>query len=175
MKYLYLSLSISLLLAGPIRDNSEQHIFSQFTEDIQINMYTYKITSEIKKEVQNEAKQSFYRDKLYYWNISKNDTTIAYAFLDNVKGKSMPITFLVIINKQGKIINTAVIKYREAYGGQVGQKKWLEQFNNYNNNSNYKIGDEIDGITGATISVNSLSRGIQKITILFSLIKNTLK
>ena len=173
MKYLYLSLS--LLLAGPIRDNSEKHIFSQFTKDININMYTYEITNEIRKKVQKATKQSFYREKLYYWNISKKDTTIAYAFLDNVKGKSMPITFLVIMNKEGKIINTTVIKYREAYGGQVGQKNWLAQFNNYNNNSNYTIGDDIDGITGATISVNSLSKGIQKITVLFPLIKNKLK
>ena len=49
------------------------------------------------------------------------------------------------------------------------------KFNNNNSNSNYTIGNEIDGITGATISVNSLSKGIQKITTLYSLIHNQLK
>jgi len=174
MKYWYL-LILSILLAGPIKESSEKKIYSQFSNDVIINMHTHEITNEIKKKVQNEARQSFYKDKLYYWNISKNDTTVAYAFLDNVKGKTMPITFLVIINKDGNIISTNVIKYREAYGSEVGHKNWLAQFNNYNNNSNYTIGNEIDGITGATISVNSLSRGIQKIAILFPLIKATLK
>ena len=174
MKSLYLLLS-SILIAGPIRENSEKYIYSKFSEDIKINMYTYEITNDLKRKVQNEAKQLFYREKLYYWNISTNDSTIAYAFLDNVKGKTMPITFLVILNNNGTIINTTVIKYREAYGGEVGHKNWLSQFNNYNSNSNYTIGNEIDGITGATISVNSLSKGIQKITILFPLVKSILK
>ena len=87
----------------------------------------------------------------------------------------MPITFMVILDKNGSIINTSIIKYREAYGGEVGNERWLAQFVNRNNNSSYKVGKNIDGITGATISVNSLSKGIQKIVLLFSHIKDDLK
>ena len=76
---------------------------------------------------------------------------MAYAFLDNVIGKSMPITFLVILNINGNIINSNVIKYREAYGGEVGNSTWLQQFINRNNNSSYNIGKDINGISGATI------------------------
>ena len=168
-------LFISLLAAGPIRNNSEKHIFSQFPKDINISMHTLNLNKKNKAPIQNEVKQVFYRDKLYYWTISQNDTTIAYAFLDNVKGKSMPITFMVILDKNGSIINTSIIKYREAYGGEVSNERWLSQFINRNNNSSYKIGKNIDGITGATISVNSLSKGIQKIVLLFSYIKDDLK
>ena len=174
MAYLNL-LFISLLAAGPIRNNSEKHIFSQFPKDVKISMYTLDLTKKNKTSIQNEVKQVFYRDKLYYWTISQNDTTIAYAFIDNVKGKSMPITFMVILDKNGSIINTSIIKYREAYGGEVSSERWLAQFVNRNNNSSYKIGKNIDGITGATISVNSLSKGIQKIVLLFSHIKDDLK
>ena len=69
-------------------------------------------------------------------------------------------------------IDANVIKYREAYGSEVANKVWLQQFFNLNNNSNYKIGKDIDGISGATISVKSMSKGIQKIAILYPLIKN---
>ena len=63
------------------------------------------------------TKQKFYRDKLYYWNVFNKDNTIAYAFLDNVKGKSMPITFMVILNIDGSIISSTIIKYRHSLGG----------------------------------------------------------
>ena len=43
-----------------------------------------------------------------------------------------------------------------------------------NNNSSYNIGKEIDGISGATISVKSMSKGIQKIATLYPLIQNQL-
>jgi Na+-translocating ferredoxin:NAD+ oxidoreductase RnfG subunit len=94
--------------------------------------------------------------------------------MDNVLGKSMPITFLVILNNEGSILATEVIKYREAYGGEVGNKNWLAQFTHFSDTSDFKLGKNIDGISGATISVNSLSKGIQKIATLFPLIKDKL-
>jgi len=172
MKYSYLLLSF--LLASPIKENSEKYIFSQFSKKIDISMHTLKLNKKIKSLVQNQAKQAFYRDELYYWKISNNDTTIAYAFLDNVKGKSMPITFMVIMNMNGSIKNSNVIKYREAYGGEIGNERWLNQFNEKNNHSKYGIGKEIDAITGATISVHSISKGIRKIAILYSHVKDNL-
>ena len=58
------------------------------------------------------------------------------------------------------------IKYREGYGGEVGNKRWLKQFNTYTNSSKYKVGDDISSITGATISVHSVTKGIRKLSYL---------
>ena len=175
MKYFIIIISISYLFAGKIKNSSEEYLLSQFAKGTRINIHTLQLNKKIKIDIQNKVKQTFYRDKLYYWNISRNDTTIAYAFLDNVLGKSMPITFIVIIDINGNIINTEVIKYREAYGGEVANKRWLAQFMTRNINSNYIVGEDIDGISGATISVNSLSKGIQKLAMLYPIIKNELK
>jgi len=171
----YLILLGGILFGGsPIRDTAEKYIISQFDVDVSINMHTFKLDTKLKALVQNKVKQRFYRDELYYWTISNNDTTIAYALLDNVLGKSMPITFLVIMGIDGRIINLDVIKYREAYGGEVDNKNWLAQFTNSTDTSQFTVGKNIDGISGATISVNSLSKGIQKIAVLFPLIKDRL-
>ena len=171
----YLILLGGFLSGGsPIRDATEKYIISQFDVDVSINMHTLKLDAKLKALVQNRVKQRFYRDELYYWTISNNDTTIAYALMDNVLGKAMPITFLVILNNEGSILATEVIKYREAYGGEVGNKNWLAQFTHFSDTSDFKLGKNIDGISGATISVNSLTKGIQKIAILFPLIKDKL-
>ena len=175
MKYLILIILTSLLAASDIKIVCEEHLFHLYPENTDFRMHILKLDKQMKKEVENQVKQKFYRDKLYYWTISQDDTTIAYAFLDNVIGKSMPITFMVILNIDGDIINANVIKYREAYGGEVGNKGWLRQFINLNNNSGYNIGKDIDGISGATISVKSMSKGIYKIAALYPLIRNQLK
>ncbi len=175
MKYsILIILLISVLSAGDIKSACKEHLFILYPENTDIRMHILTLDKQIKKEVENQVKQKFYRDKLYYWTISQVDTTIAYAFLDNVIGKSMPITFMVILNIDGDIISANVIKYREAYGSEVGNKGWLRQFINFNNNSNYNIGKDIDGISGATISVKSMSKGIHKIVTLYPLIKNKL-
>ena len=87
----------------------------------------------------------------------------------------MPITFMVILNIDGSIISSTIIKYRESYGGEIGNARWLAQFNHYNPDSTYKIGKDIDAITGATISVNSVTKGIQKIVLLFPYVKDKLQ
>ena len=92
--------------------------------------------------------------------------TSALAILDNVIGKTMPISFLAIYDMDGSVYNVSVIKYREQYGGQIKSKRWLKQFINYTDTSNYSIGKSISAISGATISVYSISKGIHKLSII---------
>ena len=68
--------------------------------------------------------------------------------------------------RQYIIIYSKIIKYREAYGGKVSGEKWLAQFNEMKQDSLYKYGKEIDGITGATLSVKSFTKGISKLSLL---------
>jgi len=159
---------------SPIKASTEKFVVTQFSDNVNLSMHTLTLPPELKSNIQNRVKQTFYRDNLYYWEITNQDSTLAYAFLDNVIGKSMPITFVVIINPKGEIMASHVVKYREAYGGEIGNMKWLSQFNKLTDSSKYIVGKNIDGISGATISVNSLSKGIQKIAILFPQIKEKL-
>ena len=159
---------------SPIKAVAEKFIITQFSDNVNFSMHSLKLPSELKSNIQNRVRQTFYRDNLYYWKINNQDSTLAYALMDNVIGKSMPITFLVILNNEGAILASKVIKYREAYGGEVENKNWLSQFNKLTNSSEYIVGENIDGISGATISVNSLSKGIQKLAVLFPLIKDKL-
>ena len=159
---------------SPIKSAAEKFVVTQFSDNVNLSMHTLTLPPELKSNIQNSVRQTFYRDNLYYWKIANEDSTLAYAFLDNVIGKSMPITFVVIINQKGEIMASHVVKYREAYGGEIGNMKWLSQFNKLTDSSKYIVGKNIDGISGATISVNSLSKGIQKIAILFPQIKDKL-
>ena len=77
-----------------------------------------------------------------------------------------PISFLVVFNLEGKVIQSEVVKYREDHGWQVQDESWLNQFKGRDFNSSFLVGQDIDGISGATISVNSLSKGINKLCLL---------
>ena len=126
----------------------------------------YDLPKDVKKTIQNTVKQKFFRDEVNLWTITNKDSLKYYAILDNVIGKTMPITFLCIFNQSAKVEHSSIIKYREPYGGEVGNKKWLNQFIEYNDSSPYKVGGDISGISGATLSVNSITKGIHKLSIL---------
>ena len=169
---LILSIILSLAFSSEIKDKTIQVINDFYNQqDIQIDEFKFSISKKIKKEIQNKVKQKFYRNQIYYWTI-KIDDKIHYALMDNTIGKTMPITFLVIFNENQEVIHSSIIKYREAYGGEIGGEKWLNQFIGMKNDSLYKHGKEIDGISGATISVKSFTKGISKLSLLLPYIIN---
>jgi Na+-translocating ferredoxin:NAD+ oxidoreductase RnfG subunit len=153
-------------LIGGIREDAEELIFSTYGEDIQVDFKKWNLPQEIKIYSEKKARSRFMFDHVYVWKISESNSLIGVAILDNVLGKSLPITYLTCFNMDGQLINAHIVKYREDYGYEVGNKRWLNQFIGLGINSDFIIGKNIDGISGATISVNSVTRGINRSSII---------
>jgi len=153
-------------LIGGIREDAEELIFSTYGEDIQVDFKKWNPPQEIKIYSEKKARSRFMFDHVYVWKISESNSLVGVAILDNVLGKSLPITYLTCFNMDGQLINAHIVKYREDYGYEVGNKRWLNQFIGLDVNSDFIIGKNIDGISGATISVNSVTRGINRSSII---------
>ena len=166
-KYFFiLILIMSYIISSEITERTETQIKDFFPNLISLDWSMHKIEKESQRTIQNTVRQKFFRKEVNTWILIDSDSSKYYAILDNVKGKSLPITFLAIYNQEGNLHTASVIKYREAYGGEVGNSSWLNQFTAFNDTSSYKVGDEVSAISGATISVNSISKGFHKLSML---------
>ena len=162
---LYITVFLYFLIGG-IREDAEELIFSTYGEDIQVDFKKWNPSQEIKIYSEKKARSRFMFDHVYFWKISESNSLVGVAILDNVLGKLLPITYLTCFNMDGQLINAHIVKYREDYGYEVGNKRWLNQFIGLGINSDFIIGKNIDGISGATISVNSVTRGINRSSII---------
>jgi hypothetical protein len=72
-------------------------------------------------------------------------------------GKELPITVGVII-ENNYIRNLRVLTYRENRGGEVATPSFTDQFNGSRLAENDTLDTTIDGISGATLSVQALTR-----------------
>ena len=158
--------AVPYFLIGGIREDAEELIFSTYGQDIQVDFKKWNPPQEIKIYSEKKARSRFMFDHVYVWKISESNSLVGVAILDNVLGKSLPITYLTCFNMDGQLINAHIVKYREDYGYEVGNKRWLNQFIGLGMNSDFIIGKNIDGISGATISVNSVTRGINRSAII---------
>lgn len=172
IKYIFLFVLFSL--SGDIYEQAEEIIHKNLPIAISVNRKTIKIEAKLKSEIESLTQQKFFSETITYWKIFSSQKIKHYAFIDNVYGKSLPITFLVILNSDGSVNKVEIIKYREQYGYGVKNQNWLQQFMNFNSFSNYTIGKGVQGISGATISANSISKGVKKIVKLFEKVKNEL-
>lgn len=87
-----------------------------------------------------------------YWR--KDDTT---AFILEEIGKVQPIT-VGLVTEKSKIKKIEVLIYRESHGSEVRHSFFRKQFLGAGLKNNYKLSKKIDGISGATLSVNALKR-----------------
>ena len=67
------------------------------------------------------------------------------------------------LNKTQKGKKVKVLIYREDYGGEISSKRWLSQFLKSDNDDTYVYGDNISAISGATISVKSITASINDV------------
>jgi len=87
---------------------------------------------------------------------------LGFAQVRNVKGKEQPITYLVAIDSANALKDVDVLVYRESYGGEVAYEPWRKQFRGKTASAPLQVGKDIKNISGATISSNSVTRGVRQ-------------
>lgn len=90
--------------------------------------------------------------RLRYWCEGERSAWV----LEEI-GKDLPITVGIIIEKD-YIKNLRVLTYRENRGGEVATASFTDQFNNAVIEERNRLDVKIDGISGATLSVQALTR-----------------
>lgn len=136
------------------------------------------ISKRIQKKVQKEIKSVF---KIEIFNLEENSFEIpannflqastfqeihaqnalqGYTFTGTAPSKTDSFEYLVLLDKDLVIVKAKVLVYREDYGGEIGSRRWLSQFISKNRNSILGYGEEITTISGATISVKSMTDSI---------------
>ncbi len=106
------------------------------------------------------------------WNfyIARSHHKIdGYALIDNEMGKMEPITFLTAITPAGDIKEVEILVYREPYGSEVHEKKFLKQYEGKKAADPVRIGQDIRNISGATISSRAVSSGVKRALLLWDI------
>lgn len=62
--------------------------------------------------------------------------------------------YIVVYDNDFNIIKVDIAEYGGTYGYEICNARWLKQFEG--SNSNFKLGENIDGISGATVSATYL-------------------
>ena len=107
------------------------------------------------------------------WTIfiaTKAGQVTGYAVVDEVRGMHEPITYATRFTPAGAISRMEVMRYREAYGGEVREQRFLTQFNGKTAASPMRAGSDITAISGATISSHAVTRGAEETAALLGLL-----
>lgn len=91
--------------------------------------------------------------------LDADGAAVGYAIFDEELGEHRPITFAVQFDRSGRVVRQEVVVYRESHGEGIVSARFREQFSGRGPGDGMR---DIVAVSGATISSNSMRRGVQR-------------
>lgn len=120
-------------------------------------------TPALKQLVEQTSKVRVRNDTQPAWRVESEGKTIGWFFLDEVIGKHEFITYVVALTPDGAVKGLEILDYRETHGSQVQNPKWREQFVGKKAGAPLKLDEDIQNISGATLSCKNLANGVKRL------------
>lgn len=116
------------------------------------------------------TRPSIWEDAYVTYVVRRNGERLGFAVIAEEIGKHRAITFIVGIKPNGRVKDVALMVYREAYGGEVRDRRFMRQYHDKDLTAPLLPYRDIVNIAGATLSVQSIGRGVKKVLALAQLV-----
>jgi hypothetical protein len=136
-----------------------------FPEASRFERQAVDATPALRADVQqrlNGVTPSLWEERYVFFRALHADGVVGYALFVEEIGKHRPISFVVGLRPDGKVADVAVVAYREPYGGEVRQRRFLTQYQGKGPGDSVRPYREIKNVAGATLSVEAASRAVRK-------------
>jgi Na+-translocating ferredoxin:NAD+ oxidoreductase RnfG subunit len=141
-------------------------VIASFYETKQFKKETILISKEL------DAKTASQFSEGNFFKITSNNSFLGYGYIGNAPSKTATFDYLVLFDKDFIIAKSKVLVYREEYGGEISSRRWLQQFEGTAIDSKeLKYNQDIIPISGATISVRSMTKAINELLQSISLLQ----
>lgn len=105
------------------------------------------------------------------WQAIAAGKVVGWMAADRVIGKYDWIDFAVGFSTDAVVSGVEVLAYRESHGAEIRQTAWRKQFNGRKGPQNMRFPDDIRNVSGATLSCQHVTEGVQRLSALVGLLK----
>ncbi len=160
-------LTIAMVMGFGLPKNLQKKVDKEITGYFEIETFTME-SIPVQNNLNKDLPSKITGENLF--KLFDGKSLIGYIFIEQAPSKTAQFDYMVLLDKNFKILHSKVLIYREEYGGEIGSKRWLKQFVGKIPGDRVDYKTNIDGIAGATISVRSMTNAIddllQTLTIL---------
>jgi Na+-translocating ferredoxin:NAD+ oxidoreductase RnfG subunit len=137
--------ALELAFPGADRIESETHILTE------------KQVARIQQASRGEIESKLVK----VYKGMKGDEVLGYAFIDTHTVRTMPEAFMVVLSPDGVVRSLRVLAFYEPREYQPNDR-WYEQFEHKTSGQRLRVGGDIHGIAGATLSARATTRGVRR-------------
>jgi hypothetical protein len=137
-----------------------------FPQSERIRKEVLTLSTEKKLYIEERIGWKFPEDSFEIYVGETGRQVDGYALVQNTIGKHKPMTYMVGIDTRGRVSNVELLVFREARGSEVRTKRFNVQYEGKTVLDPVRINKDIINISGATMSVRSLSAGVKRVLVL---------
>ncbi len=169
---------LATLMLVPLVSYGQTTVFLQpadalkliFKDSKEVHKADHQLSAEQAKAFQSQAGYPPPKASYSFYLGKSGDHIDGYALIDEQVGKVLPITFITLISPTGKVESVEIMVYRESRGGEVKNRRFLNQFVGKQSNDSLKLYGDIVNISGATLSSRALAVGVKRALVLWKVI-----
>jgi hypothetical protein len=144
----------------------EDAVKLMFPKSERIKKELLRVPTDKKMTVEERIGWKFPEDAFDVY-IGETGTQVdGYALVQHTIGKHKPMTYMVGVDARGRVSNVELLVFREARGSEVRTKRFNVQYEGKTVLDPVRINKDIINISGATMSVRSMTAGIKRVLVL---------
>ena len=172
-----LGLPLLLMLVGEHKAVANEYLTTEqaqhvlFPKGAAFEQRVFTLSEEQKDRIEELSAVAVRQSEVSSWLVKNVQGEIeGYFFVDNVIGKHEYITYAVGLSSEGKVLGVEILNYRESVGGEVQDPEWRKQFLNKSSKSPLAIEEDIQNISGATLSCRHVTEGVRRLLVTFEVV-----
>ncbi|MBW2715060.1 MAG: FMN-binding protein [Deltaproteobacteria bacterium] len=91
----------------------------------------------------------------------RDGKVLGYALIDIHNVRTLPEAFMVVLNPEGEVRSLRVLAFHEPLEYKP-TNRWYKQFDNQSIGAPLRVGRDIHGVVGATLSTRATTRGVRR-------------
>jgi hypothetical protein len=144
----------------------EEALKLMFPKSTRIKKELLRVPTDKKMTIEERIGWKFPEDSFDVYIGETGSQIDGYALIQNTIGKHKPMTYMVWIDHTGHVLNIELLVFREARGSEVRTKRFNVQYEGKTALDPVRINKDIINISGATMSVRSMTAGIKRVLVL---------
>jgi FMN-binding domain len=146
--------------------SEEEALKLMFPKSTRIKKELLRVPTDKKMTIEERIGWKFPEDSFDVYIGETGSQIDGYALIQNTIGKHKPMTYMVGVDRTGHVVNVELLVFREARGSEVRTKRFNVQYEGKTALDPVRINKDIINISGATMSVRSMTAGIKRVLVL---------
>ena len=146
--------------------SEDEGVKTMFPKSERVRKDLIKLNAETKTQIEDRIGWKFPEEEFEVYVGETGTRVDGYAMVQNTIGKHKPMTYMVGVDGQGSVSDIELLVFRESRGSEIRQKRFNSQYEGKTVLDPVRINKDIINISGATMSVRSMSAGIKRVLVL---------